>query len=295
MYFYRMIYPLIKSARPSQWLKNLILFAALIFAGEIMSTENIVRVLEAFIVFCFLSSGLYLFNDLKDKEKDKQHPLKKLRPIASGELSQTAALVFVALLFTVGLSGALYLSQEFFTVTLLFISFNLLYTLFLKNIVIIDVMSIAVSFVIRAYAGAVVIGVPTSKWLLINTLLLAMFLGFGKRRHELILLEGEASNHRKILSRYSPYLLDQLIGVVTASVVVMYMLYTFSPEVSAKLHTDKLFLTIPFIVYGIFRYLYLIHKEEKGGSPTKVMISDIPIMATVILWILTVILVLYIL
>ncbi len=290
-----MIVALIKSARPAQWLKNLILFAALIFAGEMMYAHNVLKALAAFSIFCFLSSGLYLFNDLRDKNKDKKHPIKKLRPIASGELSDTAVTVSIFILFGCGLAGAWYLNEPFFIVASVFVLFNLLYTIFLKYIVIIDVMSIAFSFVLRAYAGAVVIAVPTSKWLLINTFLLALFLGFGKRRHELTLLEDNAENHRKILDRYSPYLLDQLMGVVTASVVVMYMLYTFSPEVSSKLHTENLFLTIPFVVYGIFRYLYLIHKEEKGGSPTKVMISDLPILATVILWILTVIMVLYIL
>ncbi len=290
-----MIVALIKSARPAQWLKNLILFAALIFAGEMMYANNALKALAAFSIFCFLSSGLYLFNDLIDKDKDKKHPIKKFRPIASGELSDVVVAASIFILFGCGLTGAWFLNEVFFIVTSVFVLFNLLYTIFLKYIVIIDVMSIAFSFVLRAYAGAVVISVPTSKWLLINTFLLALFLGFGKRRHELTLLEDNAENHRKILDRYSPYLLDQLIGVVTASVVVMYMLYTFSPEVSSKLHTENLFLTIPFVVYGIFRYLYLIHKEEKGGSPTKVMISDSPILATVILWILTVIMVLYIL
>jgi hypothetical protein len=154
-------------------------------------------------------------------------------------------------------------------------------------------MSVAVSFVIRAYAGALAIGVPASKWMVINTLLLALFLAFGKRRHELVLLEEEATAHRKSLSRYSPYLLDQMIGVTTASVVVMYMLYSFSTEVSVKLGTDNLYLTIPFVVYGIFRYLYLIHREEKGGSPTRVLITDRPIFITVLLWLLTSILILY--
>jgi hypothetical protein len=156
-------------------------------------------------------------------------------------------------------------------------------------------MTIALSFVVRAYAGAFAIDVPASKWMLINTLLLALFLGFGKRRHELLLLEHEAVAHRKILVKYSPYLLDQLIAVVTPSVLVMYMLYTFSTEVSQKLGTQNLFATIPFVVYGIFRYLYLIHKEEKGGSPTHVMINDRPILVTVLLWILTSCLVLYVL
>ncbi|MCX6835784.1 MAG: decaprenyl-phosphate phosphoribosyltransferase, partial [candidate division Zixibacteria bacterium] len=158
---------------------------------------------------------------------------------------------------------------------------------------ILDAMSVSLSFVLRAYAGALAISVPASKWLLINTLLLALFLSFGKRRHELVLLEGGAIAHREILSRYSPYLLDQCIGVTTASVVVMYMLYSFSTEVMDKLGTHNLFLTIPFVIYGVFRYLYLIHKEEKGGSPTHVLITDWPILITVTLWLLTVLAVLY--
>ena len=156
-------------------------------------------------------------------------------------------------------------------------------------------MTIALSFVIRAHAGAVIIDVPTSKWMLINTLLLALFLGFGKRRHELILLKQTASEHRKSLEKYSPYLLDQLIGVVTGAVVVMYMLYSFSTEVSQKLGTENLFLTIPFVIYGIFRYLYLIHREDEGGSPSKILISDRPILLTVLFWILTVMIILYLL
>jgi len=288
-----MITAIIKSARPAQWLKNLILFAALVFAGEVLHFEKSIVVVGAFIVFCLLSSGIYLFNDLQDIENDKIHPLKKLRPIASGELSKSVVITVILILFSIGLVGAWFVNQSFFIVTSVFVLFNLCYTIVLKHIVILDVMSIAISFVIRAYAGAVVISVPSSKWFLINTLLLALFLGFGKRRHELTSLAENAENHRKILSKYSPYLLDQLIGVVTASVVVVYILYTFSPEIALKLHTENLFLTIPFVVYGIFRYLYLIHKEEKGGSPTEIMFTDFPILATVILWILTVILVLY--
>ncbi len=175
-----MISALLKSARPAQWLKNLILFAPLIFAGVMTDTQNIISVIEAFSVFCLLSSGMYLFNDLIDKEKDKLHPLKKLRPIASGKLSSVSVAAFIATLFVGGFSWSWSLNYEFFIITVVFILFNLLYTVFLKHIVIIDVMSIGVSFVIRAYAGALVISVPTSKWLLINTLLLALFLGFGK-------------------------------------------------------------------------------------------------------------------
>jgi len=280
--------------RPVQWIKNTVVLAALVFAGEITSVASVETALAAMVVFCLLSSAVYVFNDLIDREQDQQHPLKKMRPIASGRVSPKVAVVLMLILLAVALAGAYLIGPLFLLVSAAFIVLNLTYTIWLKNIVIVDVMSIGISFVLRALAGAVAIDVPASTWMLINTLFLALFLAFGKRRHELLLLEDSATAHRKILGRYSPYLLDQLIAVVTPSVVVMYMLYSFSTEVSTKLGTDMLFLTIPFVIYGVFRYLYLIHKEECGGSPTKVLISDMPILVTVVLWILTVIMVLYI-
>lgn len=289
-----MLASLIKLARPVQWLKNLIILAALVFAGVADSLPRVELALITLAIFCLLSSAVYTLNDLIDRNRDREHPLKKERPIASGKISMVTASVMIVLLLAAGLTGASLISRNLLIVSLIFVLFNALYSLFLKNIVILDVMSIALSFVIRAYAGAIAIDAPASKWLMINTLFLALFLGFGKRRHELVLLEEKAGSHREILERYSPYLLDQLIGIVTASVVVMYMLYSFSAEVSQKLGTENLFLTIPFVVYGIFRYLYLIHKEEKGGSPTKVLIGDMPILINVILWIVTVMAVLYV-
>jgi len=286
---------LLKLMRPAQWLKNGILLAALVFAGEAAHLDMVRLAVYAVIIYCLLSSAVYVFNDIIDRENDRRHPLKKTRPLADGQVSVATASVLAVVLAMLGIAGAWLINLTFFTVALVFLALNLLYTLWLKNIVIVDVMSIAVSFVLRAYAGAVAIEVPASKWMLINTLLLALFLGFGKRRHELLLLEDSATSHRRILDRYSPYLLDQLIGVVTASVVVMYMLYTFSSEVMQKLGTGNLFVTIPFVVYGVFRYLYLIHKEEKGGSPTRVLISDTPILVDVILWLITAIIVLYLL
>ncbi len=288
-----MLKSLIKLIRPAQWLKNGILLAALIFAGEITDITKDILAFSGLGIFCLLSSAVYIFNDLIDCDKDKLHPIKKNRPLASGKISQQSAIIFMIVLMVAGLFAAWQIRMEFLYIALVFVIFNMLYSIWLKNIVILDVMSVALSFVIRAYAGAIIIGVPASKWLLINTLLLSLFLSFGKRRHELLLLEHEAANHRRILEKYSPYLLDQMIGVVTASVVVMYMLYSFSSEVSTKLGTENLFLTIPFVVYGIFRYLYLIHKEEKGGSPTNILITDMPILVTVILWILIVIYILY--
>jgi len=284
---------LITLARPSQWLKNGIVLAALIFAGAVMQLDKVITAIWAMAIFCLLSSVIYYFNDLIDCEIDKQHPFKKNRPLASGAVSKKTAVFVMLLLLVIALYLSWLINFNFLLISAVFVVFNFLYTIWLKQIVIIDVMSIAISFILRAYAGALAIDVPASKWLLINTLLLALFLGFGKRRHELIFMEQDASMHRKILDKYSPYLLDQLIGVVTPAVVVIYMLYSFSPEVSDKLGTQNLFLTIPFVIYGIFRYLYLIHKEEQGGSPTEVLINDKPILITVILWIITVIIILY--
>ncbi len=288
-----MLVNLVKLARPAQWLKNLFVLAPLIFAGEANNVVAVWRALIATGIFCLLSSSVYAFNDVVDRESDRQHPLKKKRPLASGAVSVGSAITMISALVIIGLVSAWLLGLPFFIAALLFLTLNLLYSLALKNLVILDAMGIALSFVLRGYAGAMAITVPVSQWLLINTLLLALFMAFGKRRHELVLLETGATAHRKILSRYSPYLLDQLIAVTTPSVVVMYMLYTMSSEVSTKLHTDNLYLTIPFVVYGILRYLYLIHKEDKGGSPTEVLLQDRPMAITVLLWALTVILILY--
>ena len=288
-----MLMSLIKLARPAQWLKNGVVLAALIFGSDISNLQHVTTSLLAVAVFCLLSSAVYTLNDLVDRQKDRQHPIKRNRPLASGRVPITLAATMIVLLPVVGLLAALYINLQFLIVCTVFLILNIVYSVKLKNIVIIDVMSIAISFVLRAYAGAVAINVPASKWLMINALLLALFLGFGKRRHELVMLEDGATAHRQSLERYSPYLLDQLIGVVTAAVVVMYMLYTFSTEVSTKLGTENLFLTIPFVVYGIFRYQYLIHKEEKGGSPTRTMIEDTPLLVNVILWLATVLIVLH--
>ena len=288
-----MLKNLIILARPTQWLKNGVVLAALVFAGEAMHADAVRPALLATAVFCLLSSGVYTLNDLIDRDRDRQHPLKKERPLASGRLTTAQAAVMIVLLLLLSLVMAWAVSRSFFMIAILFLALNIMYSVILKDVVIVDVMAVALGFVLRAYAGAVAVGVPASKWLLINTLLLALFLSFGKRRHELILLQEGAAAHRRILGRYSPYLLDQCIGVTTASVVVMYMLYSFSTEVSHRLGTENLYLTIPFVVYGVFRYLYLIHKEDKGGSPTHVLITDRPILLTVILWLFTVILILY--
>lgn len=288
-----MLQSLVKLARPGHWIKNSVVLAALFFAGVANDKTSVLLAIAAAGIFCLLSSAIYTLNDIIDRELDKKHPLKKTRPIASGEITVGPAIIFFVILSALGFAGALIIGHNLVFICTLFFILNLLYSFRLKHIVILDVMTIAIGFVLRAYAGAAAIDVPASKWMLINTLFLALFLGFGKRRHELVSLEEKATDHRKILEKYSPYLLDQLIGVVTSTVVVVYTLYTLSTEVSEKLGTEYLYFTVPFVVYGIFRYLYLIHKEDEGGSPTQVLISDKPLLINVILWVVTVILILY--
>lgn len=289
-----MIKSLFRLLRPQQWLKNGVVLAGLIFAGEAHVISKAVIAFEALIAFCFLSSAVYVLNDIIDRERDRLHPLKKNRPVASGEVSVSTASIVGVVLAAVGIAISAMITQSFLIVALSYLLLNILYTFILKNVVIIDVMCIAAGFVLRAAGGAVAIDVEISGWLLITTFVLALFLGLGKRRHELIYLEKEAGAHRRILEKYSTYLLDQLIGVVTASTVITYLFYTLSPEVSAKLGTQYLFATIPFVIYGIFRYLYLVHKEEKGGSPTRLLFTDRPLLLDVLLWLASVILILYI-
>ena len=290
-----MLRDIIKLLRPSQWIKNGVVLAGLIFAGKAGATQLLKISLLALVAFCFLSSAVYVLNDLIDRERDRAHPLKKNRPIASGRVKTGTAAVLFVILTVIGLVISYIINIHLLIVSMCYIVLMVMYTFWLKNVVIIDVMTIAAGFVLRALAGAVAISVEFSSWLLISTFVLALFLGFGKRRHEIILLESGASDHRRSLEKYSPYLLDQLIGVVTASAVITYLFYTLSPDVIAKLGTHYLYVTIPFVIYGIFRYLYLVHKEERGGSPTTLLLTDKPLLVDVLLWLATIIVILYIL
>jgi 4-hydroxybenzoate polyprenyltransferase len=277
--------------RPGHWVKNLVVFAALIFAQVYTDPDSILHSVAIFAAFCFGTSGIYILNDIFDRENDKKHPIKSNRPIASGRISLPAAAAFSIILLAVSLALASY-SNILTVITLLtYMILNIAYSAFLKHVVIIDVMSIAAGFVLRAVAGGFAIEVPVSPWLLVCTTLLALFLGFGKRRHELTLLSGEAVNHRKSLAHYSTPFLDQMISVVTASTVVAYAFYTLSPEVVENFGTHWLSVTIPFVLYGIFRYLYLIFHKEMGGNPTKLMLTDLPLLLCVLLWLTTVLLV----
>lgn len=279
--------------RPMQWSKNTVLFAALIFSKHMLVAADVAIVLLAFACFCAVASAAYVMNDICDRERDRQHPLKAQRPIASGRVSAGAATALTIALASTGLAGAFALGTGFGSLTAFYFALQVVYTFAVKDVVILDVMSIAAGFVVRAIAGGVVIGVPVSPWLIICTFLLALFLGFSKRRHELLVLEDRAIEHRASLAEYSPYFLDQMIAVVTASTVVAYAIYTVSPEVREKLGTDRLYLTIPFVLFGIFRYLYLVHQREEGGNPSQLLVSDRPLLADVALWIATVSLLLY--
>jgi len=288
-----MLKSIIKLLRPQQWLKNGVVLAGLIFSGQGANPVYQNISLLTLATFCLLASAVYTLNDIVDIKRDRLHPLKKNRPLAAGEISITTAGMIGLVLTMGGLLLAYNIGMGLFYVALAYLILNILYTFVLKNIVIIDVMSIAAGFVLRALAGAVAINVEFSNWLLITTFVLALFLGLGKRRHELMFLEKGAPGHRQILDKYSPYLLDQLIGVVTASTVITYLFYTLSAEVENKLHTEYLYVTIPFVIYGIFRYLYLVHKEEKGGSPTKLLLADRPLLADVVLWLISIVIILY--
>lgn len=280
--------------RPTQWSKSLVIFAALIFSRHLLDPDYVARVVAAFVCFCLVSSGAYVMNDVRDRERDRLHPLKARRPIPAGRVSPGSAVALSVLLILTGLSGALLLGGAFAALTLLYLALQAAYTFVLKDMVILDVMAIAAGFVIRAVAGAVVISVPFSTWLIICTFLLALFLALAKRRHELVLLDTNATNHRASLAEYSPYFLDQMIAVVTPSTVVAYAIYTVSPEVQQKLGTSNLYLTFPFVVFGIFRYLYLVHQREQGGNPTQVLLNDRPMQAAILLWLLTVVVLLYV-
>jgi 4-hydroxybenzoate polyprenyltransferase len=282
------------SLRPGQWTKNLLVFAGLIFARQLFVPEAVVQAFVAFAVFCALSGVVYLVNDVMDRETDRRHPLKSRRPIAAGAVTVRAALAAAGLLT----AGALTISfaalgTAFGTVAVSYLALLGLYSAILKHIVIIDVLTIAVGFVLRAAAGAIAIGVVISHWLFVCTILLALFVALAKRRHELVLLAGGATSHRPILGEYSPYLLDQMIAVVTASTLIAYIFYTISAETAAKFGTEWLGLTIPFPLYGIFRYLYLVHQREGGGSPADLLLTDRPLLACVTLWIGAVVLIIY--
>lgn len=279
--------------RPKQWSKNLLLFAALLFSQNFFDPMMVALAVMGFLCFCAISSGVYLMNDIQDLESDRLHPVKRLRPIAAGELSERTAFWASVGLMGAGLAMSFLLNLQFGIAAAIYLGVQLSYIWRLKGVVILDVFCISAGFVLRAVAGGLVISVPISSWLMVCAIMLSLFLALSKRRNELLVLEEGAAAHRKSLQDYSPVLLDQMIAVVTASTLMSYTLYTLSDVTVAKFGSDNLKYTIPFVLYGILRYLYLVHKKELGGEPEKVLLTDKPLLINIALYIATVLVVLY--
>jgi 4-hydroxybenzoate polyprenyltransferase len=289
---------LLQIIRPWQWSKNGIIFAGLIFSQNLLVPEYITRSIWAFAIFCVASSAVYILNDIFDIQRDRLHPRKKDRPIAAGRVTIGAGGFLFTGLVVLSVVGGIGLGQEFLLSLVVFLLLNIAYSVHLKNIVILDVMLIAISFVIRAIAGVVALRplgseIELSPWLLVCTLFLALFLALGKRKHELTTLEGDAADHRHTLGEYSPVFLDQMITIVTAATLIAYAIYTIAPGTLTKFHSRNLVLTIPFVVYGVFRYLFLIQSRNEGGAPSRVLYRDVPILLTVMGWFAVVVVVLY--
>ena len=286
---------LLKTMRPRQWLKNTVLFAALVFDRQFTPRHwyDILHTVVGFLIFCLLSGVIYIVNDIADIEADRRHPDKRLRPIPSGELplpiARQAAFIIPVLLFPVSYM----LSHAFTAVALGYLLLNLAYSKWLKHVPLLDVLAIALGFVLRVVAGVVLIHVARfSPWLYVVTTLGALYIGFGKRRAELALLAEDAYNHRRVLDGYTIPLLDQFITILSATTIIAYSLYTFSaPNLPAN---HIMMLTIPFVLYGIFRYLYLIEVKLSGGAPEEVLLSDRPLQITIILWGLAVLVIFYV-
>ncbi len=288
-----MLIALLKTMRPRQWPKNGFVFVALFFDEKLLTPLYLGRTIAAFILLCFMSSAVYLMNDLSDIESDRQHPTKRLRPLPAGQLSPTVA-ALAAVIFAGGsLIVGYVLSPLFALILLIYLLSQIAYTYWLKNVVLFDVMIVALGFVLRIASGVAVIEVERfSPWLYLFGGFLALFLVLGKRRHELVLLGEDAEKHRKILQEYNLDLIDRMLGLVTTSVLVFYSLYTFLAEGLPANHT--MMLTIPFLMYGIFRYLYLIHVRHEGGAPEDIALRDRPLQVTIALFALTVFVVIYI-
>jgi 4-hydroxybenzoate polyprenyltransferase len=281
-----MLEELIITMRPKQWYKNFILFISIIFSHNIGNLEMWSIVISAFIIFCILSGGEYIINDIIDLEKDKNHPKKQKRPIASGKFKVIHALIFAIILIIGGIIASYFINIPFMILSISYVLLILLYSLLLKHIIIVDLLVISIGFVIRAIAGGVAINVIISPWLIVCTFLLALFLAIAKRRHEVILLGDEGKNHRKILSEYSTIILDQIMSITTAALIISYSMYTFLSN------NYYLMLTIPFAIYGIFRYIVLVHTSNFGGE-AEMLFKDKGMQICMVLWGVTAIVVLY--
>ena len=284
---------LARSMRPHQWAKNLFVLAPLVFGQELDERTSIARALLTFAAFCAASSGVYLVNDVRDREEDRRHPLKRRRPIAAGVVPVALAVAAAVVLFAVAAVCGAALGWGVLGVLAAYTLLNLLYSAGLKHVVILDVMILAVGFVLRVIAGGLAIEVEVSSWLLLCTIFLALFLAFSKRRHEIVLLAEEAAGQRRVLDHYSPAFLDQMINVVTASSVVSYALYAISPETAARFHSRWLVYTVPLVLFGIFRYLYLVYQKPEERNPTEAILKDPPFLINMALWAAAVVWIVY--
>lgn len=282
---------LVKSMRPKQWLKNTFVFAGVVFSGNLSQFPSLVNALSAFAIFCALSSSVYLLNDVMDRKADQHHPRKSQRPIASGAVSPGFGVVAALLLTSGALAWATQINGSFLIVSAAYFTLATSYSLGLKNILLLDVIVLAMGFVLRAVAGAFAVEVEASAWLVLLTILVASFFGLTKRRHELILLGDKAQSHRAIFDEYSEILLDQLISVVSAATLVSYALYTFFSD--QPRHLELLVTTFPIVLYALFRYLYLVYRKDLGGDPEELLIHDRPLAASGVLWVVVILLVIY--
>lgn len=275
----------IRLIRPQQWIKNAFVLTPLLFSGKFLDLTADLRAGLAFISFCFLASAVYAWNDILDREGDRQHPTKRMRPVAAGRIGVSAAAWSGVILAAVGLAGCAILGQPVLVVAVAYLGLNVLYSFRLKHVVVLDVFCVAGFFVLRLLAGARAVAVVPSIWLLLCGGLLALYLGFAKRRHEIVLLGSGSSQHRTVLADYSPAFLDQMSGVLLSVTIVAYIMYTLSPEKLAEIGSYRLTYSAGFVLYGVFRYLFLVHQRE-GGNPNDVLFTDRALLASVVLWFL---------
>jgi 4-hydroxybenzoate polyprenyltransferase len=273
--------------RPYQWVKNILVFSGLIFSGSLLKNNDISISLAAFSIFCLASSGIYILNDLRDIKFDARHPLKKNRPIASGKIPKAKAVIFIFILLPSAILLSYLLDKSFFLIIVAYIGLNTAYSFGLKNVVILDAFIVAIGFLLRAVGGCAVIHVDVTPWLFICTLSLALIVSFGKRRNESNVLKNDAKYHRETLQFYSVQLLDIILTICSALAIGTYSLYTMAEETVLRFGSQRLIMTTPFVMYGVFRYLYLIYKEDKGGDPTMLLVKDVPTIINGVLWILS--------
>lgn len=290
-----MLINLIKLSRPKQWIKNFFVFAPLLFSRHVFDIAFLIPAIQAFVVFCIASSSVYVINDILDAEADRSHPKKKYRPIASGEIGVNTAIVFLLLLAVIITAGAFFMRPVFTFVIVIYILTNLLYSIKVKSIVLLDVFFISLGFMLRVLGGAAAINVPISSWMVLTAIFISLFLAISKRRGELsqVVNAENIEKQRKVLKEYSIQFADQLNTIAAAGTIISYALYTVSDRTVAMFGTEKLIYTTPFVIYGIFRYMYLMHKKNMGESPTSIVTKDIPIMIDVLAWLFFSLIIIY--